>query len=489
MSCNICVSNFNKSTCSKVECMCNFVACKSCVRTYLLTTITHEPHCMQCRNKWSLDFIKDKLGASFVNGELKEHQSKIITDRSVAKREELLPQAIIFRSDQADKQKIAEMRKKNAEMKKEMEKMYNEIDDIENNIEIRNGRRPRFRNYQRRLEYEAQLQHDHNGAAGGGGGGGVGGKPKKQFIMPCQNSGCKGMLNEKYNCELCITTTCSSCLEVKGEDHTCNPDSVESAKLLRKETRPCPKCGVRISKIDGCDQMWCIECKTAFSWNTGEIETGRVHNPHYFQFMRETGVQVPPPQAVAAARPLCIDERHHALIKVNRSQHPLSRRISEFLRYAIHLNGMTIRALNDSITNKTNSIQQYEIQYILGEIDREGLSHKLTTNYKCIQKDQAFCDIYRAINMMTDQLCVDINSEKNLNEIWSTVVRFSAYFNMELIKALMLHDSKREVEMFIDIEGKLVRKSYKSKAEMNADIGIFSAIYDMQKKGGSVINL
>lgn len=477
MSCPICINNFNKSTCSTVECMCNFVACKSCVRTYLLTTITHEPHCMKCRNKWSLDFIKDKLGASFVNGELKQHQSKIITDRSIAKREELLPQAFIFRSDQADKQKIAEMNKKIAEMKKEMVRMYEEIDDIENNIEIRNGRRPRFRNYQRRLEYEAQLQHD------GAGGGAAVSKHKKQFIMPCQNSGCKGMLNEKYNCELCTTTTCSSCLEVKGEDHACNPDSVESAKLLRKETRPCPKCGVRISKIDGCDQMWCIECKTAFSWNTGEIETGRVHNPHYFQFMRETGVQVPAPQA---AQPLCIDQRHHALIKVNRLQHPLSRRISEFLRYANHLNGTTIDALNDSITNKTNNIQKYEIQYILGDIDREGLSYKLMTNYKCIQKDQAFCDIYRAINMMADQLCADINSEKDLNQIWSTVVRFSAYFNMELIKALMLHDSKREVEMFIDIEGKLVNKSYKSKAEMHADIGMFSAIYDIKKGGGSV---
>ena len=84
---------------------------------------------------------------------------------------------------------------------------------------------------------------------------------------------------------------------------------------------------------------------------------------------------------------------------------------------------------------------------------------------------------------MADQLCVDINSEKDLNQIWSTVVRFSAYFNMELIKALMLHDSKREVEMFIDIEGKLVNKSYKNKAEMHADIGTFSAIYDI-KKGG-----
>ena len=480
MSCNICVSNFNKTTCSKVECMCSFVACKSCVRTYLLTSITHEPHCMQCRNKWSLDFVKDKLGASFVNGELKEHQSKIITDRSVAKREELLPQAIIVRSDQEDKKKIAEIRKKIAEMKKEMENMYDEIEEIDNQISIRNGRHPYFRYYQRRLDYEAQLRHDNNN-----GGGGVANKPKKHFIMPCQNAGCKGMLNEKYSCELCTTTTCSSCLEVKGEHHTCNPDSVESAKLLRKETRPCPKCGVRISKIDGCDQMWCIECKTAFSWNTGNIETGRVHNPHYFQFMRENGIVEAPQDAqhanhaatVAVAR--CGNQRYNAVLRVNRSQHVESRKISEFLRYADHLNGETIPALNDSITNKTNSIQKYEIQYILNEINREQLSDKLTATYRCIQKDQAFCDIYSAINMMTDQLAVDITSGKDLNIISNSINKYVPYFNMELIKALMLHDSKRDVELFSG--GRLVHKSYKSKAEMNEDIITFSTMYEINK--------
>ena len=35
--------------------------------------------------------------------------------------------------------------------------------------------------------------------------------------------------------------------------------------------------------------MWCTQCHTAFSWRTGEIETHVVHNPHYFQWMREQG--------------------------------------------------------------------------------------------------------------------------------------------------------------------------------------------------------
>jgi hypothetical protein len=38
-----------------------------------------------------------------------------------------------------------------------------------------------------------------------------------------------------------------------------------------------------------CDQMWCVSCHTAFSWKDGKIETGVVHNPHFYQFQRNNG--------------------------------------------------------------------------------------------------------------------------------------------------------------------------------------------------------
>ena len=39
--------------------------------------------------------------------------------------------------------------------------------------------------------------------------------------------------------------------------------------------------------------MWCINCKTAFSWSNGTIENGIVHNPHYFEYLRRTQGSVP----------------------------------------------------------------------------------------------------------------------------------------------------------------------------------------------------
>ncbi len=38
-----------------------------------------------------------------------------------------------------------------------------------------------------------------------------------------------------------------------------------------------------------CDQMWCTSCNTAFSWKTLKIVNGTIHNPHYFEYMRQNG--------------------------------------------------------------------------------------------------------------------------------------------------------------------------------------------------------
>lgn len=82
--------------------------------------------------------------------------------------------------------------------------------------------------------------------------------------------------------------------DAQDTPHVCNPDNLASAKLIDAETRACPKCGARVYKISGCNQMFCTACNDcAFDWVTGRVETV-IHNPHYYEFQRQlNGGQAP----------------------------------------------------------------------------------------------------------------------------------------------------------------------------------------------------
>tara|TARA_Y100000389_G_scaffold113972_1_gene111132 strand:+ start:506 stop:1681 length:1176 start_codon:yes stop_codon:yes gene_type:complete len=123
-------------------------------------------------------------------------------------------------------------------------------------------------------------------------------KERKKFIMGCPAENCRGFLSQAWKCGTCDIYVCPHCREIKGgredDDHVCDKDAVATAKLLAEETKPCPKCAVPIYKISGCDQMWCVECQTPFSWKTGQVITGIIHNPHFYQWQRNQNGGVAP---------------------------------------------------------------------------------------------------------------------------------------------------------------------------------------------------
>ena len=208
-------------------------------------------------------------------------------------------------------------------------------------------------------------------------------KEKRQFIMRCPAEGCRGFLSQAYVCGVCDKKTCSECLELLTEtpEHKCNPETVESAKAIKKETRPCPKCGARIFKLEGCDQMYCTMegCGTAFSWNTGQVVTGRIHNPHYYEWLRRNGGGTAPreagdipcgglPAAWAFTRlvirsPTLTTEEKNYILEIHRNLTEFEQRLREY------------PATRPAVANK-----ELNVLYLMNELTEEAWQRQLELN-------------------------------------------------------------------------------------------------------------
>ena len=264
-TCNVCCEKYNKSLNSKITCEftgCGFEACKTCVRTYLLGT-TNDPHCMSCKNLWPAKFLIDNLNRSFVDNEYKKHRKRLLVEREISRTPELMNIVERTKLVEESELELEEINKKYIEIRK----LYND--------------------YARQLsEKRLEIHRIKTGEDSK--------EARKKFIMPCPGNNCKGYLSTQYKCELCKLFTCPECFEIIGyskeDHHVCKDENLKSAEMIKKETKGCPKCGVRIFKISGCDQMWCTECKVEFSWNTGKIViSGAIHNPHYYNYLQQNG--------------------------------------------------------------------------------------------------------------------------------------------------------------------------------------------------------
>ena len=262
-TCTICCEKFGGK---KVACpFCEFEACRTCVQTYCLSTAAKDPHCMQCKNAWNREFMDGACTKSFC----KNHRENVLFEREKS----LLP------ATQPHIQRLREIEESNRQLQQALDELrdvrerprvfprgHGEL--IERVILLNN----------RVLELEDAHEHGIHPDADS--------EEKARAVgRRCPCDGCRGFLSsETWKCGVCEKKICSECNEEDGTAHVCNPESVETAKLLKTDTKSCPKCGVLIFRESGCAQMWCPDCHAVFNWNTLEIDTGIIHNPHYYEF-------------------------------------------------------------------------------------------------------------------------------------------------------------------------------------------------------------
>ena len=252
-NCVICEEKSNKTSHTPITCnFCNFEACRSCCETYLLSQT--DAKCMNtaCSKPWDRKFMVSAFSKSFMSNQWKKHREQVFLDKELA----LLPVT----------QPIVENLIRKEKIKKEIE----EIEKLIGELRVK----------QRELNYEMiNPSKDQT--------------RKSHFVRACVDPDCRGYLSSQWKCGLCEKRACKDChvLLDTNEQHVCNPDELATAKLLDKDTKPCPSCQTGIFKIEGCDQMWCTQCKTAFSWRTGAIELV-IHNPHFYEWQRRIGGEV-----------------------------------------------------------------------------------------------------------------------------------------------------------------------------------------------------
>jgi len=321
--CTICLENFNNAARKRITCEnCQTEICMKCVKRFLADTV-QEPNCMNCRELYTNEFMDANVGYRYRKTLLKNVRLEVLVSREKEFMPDLMHRAQALKEMKRLDKEISKQRSIKHGLQKEMYDLHRSKQKIEDTIrastekvelvntelgvEFMQKSHQVLTSYYK-LEKELQDKIDlqasqcqelnearnkfHNVYYSKG-------AIKANATMHCIRDDCKGFLNDEYVCGLCNLKICKDCheelveVEGEGEAHKCKPENVESVKAIENETKPCPTCRTRVYKTEGCDQMFCVQCHTAFSWNTGMIDRGRIHNPHYFEWLRRNRQQMP----------------------------------------------------------------------------------------------------------------------------------------------------------------------------------------------------
>lgn len=113
-------------------------------------------------------------------------------------------------------------------------------------------------------------------------------KPFKQLFLcrKCNDAELEYNIDKTF-CHKCDKYMCGYCGDFC---HTTDCDSKLRNDLEKEVFVRCPKCTISISKVMGCNDMFCVQCHAKFDYRTGKIHIGsHFHNIHYTEYLRSQG--------------------------------------------------------------------------------------------------------------------------------------------------------------------------------------------------------
>ena len=246
---------------------------------------------------------------------------------------------------------------------------------------------------------------------------------KKVFFMPCPATDCRGMLSTQYKCGMCDLYTCKECHEVIQNDeyeHTCDPNNVASAAAIKKETKQCPGCHNRIYRIEGCSQMWCTGCHTAFDWHTGKkVLSERLHNPHWQEYQRSInkGAAIPRAPGDIPCGGLC-GWAHLEIIKSKiRDYHELVRKVGSLYSMVENINNNLLREARTRVQT-LRDFEKLRVKYILGDISKEKMASAIYTSDKKRKQNAELVNVYEILSGVGVDLFNRLSTNTESNNIF-----------------------------------------------------------------------
>ena len=363
--CDVCCEKFNKINHKKVKCpFCDLTSCRSCSQRYILESF-QDPHCMGCKTLWNREFVDTFCTKYFRNTELRRHRENILFER----------ERVLMPETQPEVERIIQIRRLRHILREQKKRLF-ELHNKYRTHELSDTLPPEVHT----LYTEMENTHRHlvslrDSRVF------VDNEPRR-FVRQCPVEECKGFLNENWFCGLCEQTYCRSCNELIGDGHECDPEVAKTMKLLNKDSKSCPKCGTVIHKSSGCAQMWCISCHTAFNWRTGEIEAGRIHNPHFIEFKKKTMMSREHGDIPCGGIPSFRELREIGAT-------------NEILQYAMVVHQVERQSLFIEMGPIDNL--HLRVAYMLGDIDERDFKNFLQRQEKFLEKSRDIFNIFEMI--------------------------------------------------------------------------------------------
>jgi hypothetical protein len=352
---------------------------------------------MNCNVAWNKEFLVNNLGHTFIAKEYQAFRANILYERELI----LLPEA----------QQIIDDEKKQMVIREEIKTLTTRVKMLKRQKATREEIKTLTTRANMLKQELFNMLHPNATPTP---------IARKEFIRQCPNNECNGFLSKDLHCSLCGIDACGVCREIKIADteHVCNEDVVKTVQLLKKDTKECPSCATLIFKISGCSQMFCMSCHKVFDWNTMKIDTGVIHNPHYFEWARQNGIE---PRAVNVG---CIPHiTNHSvyifgykLYNINLEEHVIAK-YRELLRKIIHIREVDMPAYRRGVYEN----QDLRVKFLKKEIDIDQFKTQLRVREKRQEKNT---EIYNILDMYTS--CVS-DWVYVLNNIDVTILVFDKF--------------------------------------------------------------